>query len=202
MLGWWSAFPQCWMKSVDWKVKCRLYMWKYFMIIIIVFIIIIIVIVISQLAIGWAHTPALTLKFTTLFEISQNVFLYLLSKSHYCINSQNIFRCIFCLFSFNILTKIRVAQFSAEFSISALVNFSSWCSRSSCLLSCLAFWWNLPLPLWGKNEDPSALSKTKQLKINQKTRKLKRRLESILNICCGQKSTGSLILNCCTVTFL
>ena len=128
-------------------------------------------------------------------------FLHLISKSHYCINSQNIFLCIFCLFSFKILTKIPVAQFLAAFSISALVNFSSWCSRSSCLLSCLAFWWNFPLPLRGTN-DPSALSKTKQLKINQKTRKFKRCLESILNIFCGQKSTGSLILNCCTVAFL
>lgn len=147
--------------------------------------------------------PAAYLSFTTLFEISENVFLYLISKSHYCIlNSQNIFRCIFCLCSFTILTKTRVAQFSAACSISALVNFSLWCSRSSCLLSCLAFWCNLPLPLRGTNEDPSALSKTKQLKINQKTRKLKRCLESILNICCGQKSTGSLILNCCTVAFL
>ena len=107
---------------------------------------------------------------------------FISNKSHYCINSQNIFRCIFCLFSFNILTKIRVAQFSAEFSISALVNFFSWCSHSSCLLSCLAIWWNFPLPLRGTNEDPSALSKTKQLTINQKTRKLKRCLESILNI--------------------
>lgn len=148
------------------------------------------------------HPGAYLKVYNAFRNFSKCFFLYLISKSHYCINSQNIFRCIFCLFSFNILTKIRVAQFSAEFSISALVNFPSWCSRSSCLLSCLAFWWNLPLPLRGTNEDPSALSKTKQLKINQKTRKLKRRLESILNICCGQKSTGSLILNCCTVTFL
>lgn len=150
--------------------------------------------------------PAAYFKFLQRFSKFLKMFfffLYLISKSHYRIlNSQNIFRCIFCLCSFTILTKTRVAQFSAELSISALVNFSRWCSRSSCLLSCLTFWWNLPLPLRGTNEDPSALSKTKQLKINQKTRKLKRCLESILNICCGQKSTGSLIWNCCTVAFL
>lgn len=194
------------LNEISWlEGTVSLCLWKYFMIIIIIIIIVITVIAISHLTIGWAHIPPHTLNFYNAFRNFWKCFffLYLISKSHYRIlNSQNIFRCIFCLCSFTILTKTRVAQFSAEFSISALVNFFRWCSRSSCLLSCLTFWWNLPLPLRGTNEDPSALSKTKQLKINQKTRKLKRCMESILNICCGQKSTGSLILNCCTVAFL
>ena len=57
------------LNEISWlEGKVSPYMWKYFMIIITVIIIVIIVIVISQLTIGWAHTPAHALKFYNAFR--------------------------------------------------------------------------------------------------------------------------------------
>lgn len=84
------------LNEISWlEDEVSIYMWKYFMIM----IIIIIVTVILQLTIGCALTSAHTLKFYNAFRNSWTCFLYLISKSYYCINSQNIFRCMFRLSS-------------------------------------------------------------------------------------------------------